>query len=131
MKFRMSRLAPQWRTKTKFRSEKTTVDGVTFDSKAEAEYFCYLKLLLKAHEVKKFNTQVPYELVPAYERKGKKIRAMVYKADFVVDYADGHTEVVDVKGVQTKEYLLKRKLLLYQHPEIDFVEVHKKHKIHI
>ena len=106
----------------KYHARKTTVDGITFDSQKEANYFCELKLLLRSHIVKKFNTQVTFELQPSFERNGEKYRAINYVADFVVEYADGHTEVVDIKGVRTKDYLIKKKLLLYKNPEIDFKE---------
>ena len=67
--------------------------------------------------------QVPFELVPKFKYKGKTIRAMKYIADFVVTYTDGHKEIVDVKGFRTEAYGLKKKLLLSQHPDIDFKEV--------
>lgn len=119
------------RYRSKYKAVKTTVDGITFDSKAEANYFCHLKMLLKGKVVTKFNTQVDFELQPAFRRNGKAVRAITYRADFVVEYADGHTEVVDVKGIATREYLLKRKLLLAKYPQLDFVEVRKGVEVHI
>lgn len=37
-------------------------------------------------------------------------------------YPDGREEIVDTKGYKTKEYLLKRKMLLFRYPEINFIE---------
>ena len=116
--------AKYWPTSlNKFHAVKTTVDGITFDSRKEADYYCYLKTLKRTGEVTGFERQVPYELQPQYIRKGKTVRAIKYVADFVVTYSDGHVEVVDVKGVRTKEYSLKKKLLEYKYPDIDFREV--------
>lgn len=67
--------------------------------------------------------QVPFTLLDGYKRKGKAVRGIKYYADFVVTYVDGHKEVVDVKGVRTDVYKLKKKLLLAKYPEIDFREV--------
>ena len=44
-------------------------------------------------------------------------------ADFVVTYSDGHVEVIDVKGVRTDVYKLKRKMLLFKYPDLIFREV--------
>lgn len=109
---------------SKYNAQKTTVNGITFDSKKEANYYCELMMLQAGGVVKKFDMQVPYELQPGYRnRQGKKIRPIKYLADFVVEFKDGHKEVVDVKGFRTKEYELKKKLLLYKYPEILFKEV--------
>lgn len=52
-----------------------------------------------------------------------KLLAIKYVADFVVHYPDGLQVVVDTKGFRTKDYLLKRKMLLYKYPDILFEEV--------
>lgn len=107
----------------KYRNKKTEIDGITFDSKKEADYYCELKILKMGKVVEQFERQVPFELLPSFKNNGKTIRGIKYIADFVVRYKDGHTEVVDVKGMRTKEYLLKRKLLLYKYPDMIFREV--------
>lgn len=50
-------------------------------------------------------------------KRGKLVqRACFYVADFVyVDNATGETVVEDVKGVRTKDYIIKRKLMLWVH----------------
>lgn len=108
---------------SKYYSKKVKVDGIVFDSKKEADYYCQLRLLQKANIVKEFQMQVPFELQPKYRYKGKLVRAISYIADFVVTYADGKKEVIDVKGYRTKDYRLKKKMLLYKYPEMDFKEV--------
>lgn len=111
------------RTRNKYGNKKTCVDGVVFDSKAEAEYYSQLKIMQRANEVKYFSLQPKFLLQGAFVHRGKSYRAIYYIADFKVIYADGHQEIIDVKGHKTKEYQLKKKLFLSKHPEIIFKEV--------
>lgn len=107
----------------KYHNKKVVIDGITFDSQKEGNYYCELKILKMAGEVKDFARQVVFELQPKFKYEGKTIRAIKYIADFVVDYPDGRRVVVDTKGFRTKDYLLKRKMLLYKYPGIVFKEV--------
>jgi hypothetical protein len=103
---------------TKYNNKKVTVDGQKFDSKKEANRYRELRLLEKAGEIKDLRTQVKFKLIPAQrdEATGKVIeRECSYKADFVYYEEDGETVVEDVKGFRTKEYIIKRKLMLYQY----------------
>jgi len=100
----------------KYLNVKTIVDGRKFDSKLEAKIYNSLKLLKQAGEVDHFECQVPFQI----SVEGKKI--CVYKADFVVTFATGKTEVWDAKGVKTPIYNLKKKLLKATHG-IDIVEI--------
>lgn len=103
---------------TKYNNKKITVDGQIFDSKKEANRYKELRLLEKAGEIKDLRTQVKFKLIPAQrdEATGKVIeRECSYKADFVYYEEDGETVVEDVKGFRTKEYIIKRKLMLYQY----------------
>lgn len=101
---------------TKYNNKKITVAGQIFDSKKEASRYEELRLMEKAGEIKDLRTQVKFKLIPAQrdEATGKVIeRECSYKADFVYE-EDGKTVVEDVKGFRTKEYVIKRKLMLYQ-----------------
>ncbi len=109
--------------RNKYNNRKVTVDGITFDSAKESEYYSQLKMLKKAGVIKDFERQVPYELQPKFKRDGKTVRAIKYIADFVAIYPDSSVEVVDVKGDPTEVYKLKRKMLLYHYPDINFKEV--------
>lgn len=101
---------------SKYKAVKTTVDGITFASKHEAERYCELKLLLKAGAIKDLRFQVPYELQPHFRWNGKTIRAINYVADFVyIDTKTGKEIVEDAKGVRTPEYKLKAKMMLYKY----------------
>lgn len=102
---------------SKYNAQKTTVDGITYDSRKEAQRAQELRLMLKAGIISNLREQVPYELIPAQKNEYGKVieRAVVYKADFVYDDEKGKTVVEDVKGVRTKEFIIKRKLMLYEY----------------
>lgn len=107
----------------KYHNRKVVIDGITFDSQREGDYYCELKMLRMAGEVIDFERQVTFELQPKFKHFGKTERAIKYIADFVVHYKDGRTVVVDVKGDKTDVYRIKRKMLLYKHPDMIFEEV--------
>lgn len=98
--------------RSKYGAKKTKLDGYTFDSRAEAAYYSQLKLLKRAGKIRDFSLQPRYGLVDPYKhpKTGKKVRGVEYVADFLVSHLDGSTEVVDVKGVRTEAYKIKKKL---------------------
>lgn len=108
---------------SKYHSRKITKDGITFDSVREYNRYRELKLLERAGKIEKLNRQVSYTLIPAQyrmvvdpktysERRACIERAVTYKADFTY-WQDGKLVVEDVKGVKTKDYIIKRKLMLH------------------
>lgn len=114
----------------KYKNKKIDVDGIIFDSKREANRYLYLKSLLRAKKITDLELQKKFELIPAqyttykrYGRGGKQLkdgkvcleRAVIYKADFVYKDAAGNVIVEDAKGKRTKDYVIKRKLMLYVH----------------
>lgn len=73
---------------------------------------CELMMKQRAGLITDLREQVRYELIPAQQGE----RSCSYVADFVyVDNASGQTVVEDTKGVRTKDYLIKRKLMLWVH----------------
>ena len=105
----------------KYKNKKTELDGFKFDSEMESHYYLYLKSLQNIGEVVSFEMQPLYILQEGFISKdGQKIRPIQYKADFKVIYADGHEEVIDVKGQMTSEFKLKKKMFLYKYRDIDF-----------
>ena len=96
---------------SKYHNIKTrTSDGVLHDSIKEANRWCELNLLLKAGYIADLQRQVKYQLLPKQDGE----RAVYYVADFV--YTENGKKVVeDVKGMKTKEYRLKKKMMLYFH----------------
>lgn len=102
----------------KYRNVKATVDGITFDSKKEANRYIQLRLLERSGHISDLRCQVKYELIP----KQKDERKAEYIADFV--YSEGGKTIAeDVKGYATAVYKLKRKLFKYKYPDIEFREV--------
>ena len=51
----------------------------------------------------------------AHPQTGRIVRAITYKADFEVIYADGHVEVVDIKGFLTPEFKIKAKMFMFRY----------------
>ena len=87
-----------------------TSDGIKHDSIKEANRWCELKLLERAGKIRHLQRQVKYHLIPKQEGE----REVYYIADFVYQ-EDGKLVVEDVKGKRTKEYIIKRKLMLWIH----------------
>jgi len=127
----------------KFHAKKTVieVDGKphTFDSHAEARYYLQLQQLQRAGEVLTIELQPRFELQPAYWKCcgkvwtipvktcfkcGKKIPktpAIPYTADFRVMYKDGHVEIIDVKGVETRAFVRVKKMFEYRYPNLTLI----------
>ncbi len=104
-------------TRNKYGAKATTVDGVAFDSKAEAQRYLQLKAMEKAGEIVDLKLQVRFPLIPAQDKAGRKEREVVYVADFTYTTRDGVFVVEDTKSgpTKTREYVIKRKLLLWVH----------------
>ena len=113
----------------KYNNRKVYMDGYQFDSAKERRRYIELSLLQKSGKISDLQLQVPFELIPAqYEtferfgKNGKRLKdgkkciekACVYYADFTY-YEDGQLVVEDTKGMRTKDYIIKRKLMLYVH----------------
>lgn len=88
-----------------------SLDG-KFDSQREYERWGELKLLQRAGEISNLQRQVKFRLIPAQKIDGKVVeRECAYIADFVY-VKDGKPVVEDAKGFKTKDYIIKRKLML-------------------
>ena len=99
----------------KYGNRKVIHDGIEFDSVKEAHRYCELKLMQRAGVISDLRLQVSFELIPTQRIDGKLAeKAVNYVADFVYKQ-DGVQVVEDTKGVRTKEYIIKRKLMLYIH----------------
>ncbi|MET3700172.1 uncharacterized protein DUF1064 [Bacillus oleivorans] len=118
--------------------KQTVVDGITFDSQTEAEYYEYLKT---RDDVESIKLQPQYILMDEFkitcsrcdlgyvtsEKTGKIIKcktckgtglrnrqAWTYTADFEVLCHDGRVQVIDVKGFANERFPLVRKMFEYQ-----------------
>jgi hypothetical protein len=98
-------------TPNKYGAEKVTVNGRVFDSAREAKRATQLQWLEQLGEITDLQYQVRYTLVP--KQPGE--RAVEYRADFVYKNKAGDVVVEDAKGVRTKDYVIRRKLMLLVH----------------
>lgn len=119
------------RARAKYGNKKAVIDGITFDSKKEAQRYTELKLLEKAGKITGLQLQREFELIPEQREKTDQIytkgpnkgrfkpgklleRKCSYVADFVYwDLENNCMVVEDAKGMRTKEYIIKRKLMLH------------------
>lgn len=98
---------------SKYGSQKITVDGIEFDSRKEAHRYSELRLMERGGLIQNLQRQVKFELIPSQRYDGKVVeRPCNYVADFVYQ-ENGQTIVEDTKGFRTKDYIIKRKLMLY------------------
>lgn len=112
------------KTNNKYHARKCEFDGELFDSLKEKRRWQELLLLEKAGKISNLRRQVKYTLIPAQReiilRNGRPIqgkiieREVAYRADFVYE-ENGQTVVEDVKGMKTRDYILRRKMMLYFH----------------
>ena len=103
--------------RTKYGNTKVKYDGFTFDSKREKEYYVVYK---GDPEVESVQVHPRYELTPKFTNaEGVKRRAQHYVADFLVTFKDDRPDqVVDVKGVETPMFKLKRTLFEYRYGKV-------------
>lgn len=116
--------------RNKYGSKKVEIDGIVFDSKREAKRWTELKLLERTGHISELRRQVEYVLIPEQRewtneiyqkgrnkgcfKKGKLLeRKCSYFADFVYLDSVGRISVEDTKGMRTKDYIIKRKLMLH------------------
>lgn len=104
---------------TKYRAQKTVIDGITFASKREAVFYVTYRTKEQAGLIRELTLQPKFPLIyddkpilglPAKDgRRGKKL---AFFADFsFVDVDTGKRHIVDVKGVDTPISRLKRALI--------------------
>ena len=86
--------------RSKYEKKKTRIDGHVFDSEKEANYYNELKIRLQAKDIRGFCLQPTFILASG----------LSYKADFIIFNNDGSSEIIDVKGFKTKEYIAKKKV---------------------
>ncbi|OJF97625.1 DUF1064 domain-containing protein [Pararhizobium antarcticum] len=85
--------------KNKFNAKPTIVDGERLDSKAEGRHFAFLKARMKRGEIYALARQPKFPLISGTEFVG------YYTADFAYwDVAEDRFRVIDVKGVETREF---------------------------
>lgn len=103
---------------SKYHAIRTTLNGTTYASKAEADVGAILELALQRGAIKSLTHQPKYELIP-------KPNKITYIADFLVTFNDGHSEIWDVKGMETAVFKLKHKLFKHFYPKETLVLIKK------
>ena len=100
---------------SKYKNVKCEYNGLKFDSQKEFRHYLYLKNLEEKGTIKDLKLQVKFP----FEIENKKI--FTYIADFTY-YDEFGYHIVDVKGVQTPVFKLKKKLIEAQYKkEIEIV----------
>lgn len=97
---------------SKYNAKKETIDGIRFDSALEGKYYLHLKELQAKGEVTRFETQPRFTLQEGFvDAFGFKHEPIKYVGDFLVYYpGDKAPKVIDVKGMTTSVFSIKRKL---------------------
>lgn len=99
---------------SKYNAKKVEIDGIKFDSKAEGEYYLHLKQQVAERQILGFERQKRMLLQEGFNVEGVegKIRPIFYVVDFIVTENDGTVTYIDVKGVETDVFKLKKKLFM-------------------
>lgn len=99
--------------RSKYGAIRTTIDGIQFASKKEANRYVVLKRQEKEGYILDLKLQPEWKFPGVFTDKG---RAYKYRADFsYIDRASGKLIIEDAKGMRTETYKLKRALMKYFH----------------
>ena len=99
----------------KYHNKKVIIDGIKFDSQKEGQYYLKLKMLEKAGKIRDLRLQVPFVVLETFKVDDRTYRKTKYIADFTYFDDKDKLHVVDVKGFRTKEYELKKKLMVWKY----------------
>lgn len=102
------------KSRSKYNAQKIWVDGILFDSKAEADYYCQLKLLLRAGEITGYCRQARFLITEGVNGE----RGTEYVTDFIIFYPNGNYQIVDVKGKETDVFKIKEKAFREKYPKL-------------
>ena len=106
------------KAKSKYGAKKCEVDGYIFDSVMEAKFYVHLKLEKQNGNVVAYELQPKYILQESFKKDGKTVRAIAYISDFLVTYKDGSKIVYDVKGRETADFKLKKKMFDFRYRDL-------------
>jgi hypothetical protein len=104
----------------KYGAKKTEFNGRKYDSKFEAGVAEELYLRQQAGEIVAVEPQYKIE-VWCYRSDGSPAFKVSHKVDFRIELPDGSFELIEAKGVETPDYIWRRKFLehiwLPEHPD--------------
>lgn len=93
---------------SKYHAIRTTVEGITFDSKAEAHRYEQLRMCERGGLISQLERQTKFVLIP----KSEHGREICYRDDFTYyDIEKKQWVYEDVKGFKTPVYKLKKRML--------------------
>lgn len=105
----------------KYNAKPTDLDGLHFDSKAEAQRYRDLVLCQRAGAITNLEVHPRFVLQRAFhDNQGEHQRAITYEADFSY-FEQGNPRLIveDVKGFENQAWKIKRKLFLFHYPEYE------------
>lgn len=109
----------------KYHANKTTIDGITYDSAKEGQRYQQLLLLQRAGQISDLKRQVRFELQAGFVGlNGKWVRPIYYVADAEY-WEQGKHVIEDTKSPATrkiKSYLIKKKMFENKYRDIEFRE---------
>lgn len=103
----------------KVNHETVTINGITFDSMAEADRYRVLRVMEKTGKISGLECHPRWEIIPPQKIEGhRNFQAAHYTADFKYYDQEGNLIVEDVKSTYTRtleDYKLRRKLMMLVH----------------
>lgn len=113
----------------KYGAKRTEFKGKMYDSKFEASLAEHLELLLKANEIKDYDTQFKLT-VNVYNSNGDVVATKSHKVDFRVWNNDGSYSLVEAKGRETDDYKWRKDIVvatwLSEHLDYDYQVIKQK-----
>lgn len=98
-----------------------TYKGIVYDSAMEMRYFRdVIEPLVASGYIKHYERQKKYVLQDSFKHNNNTILAIVYVADYYIEYENGYKEVIDIKGMPDSVAKLKRKLFWSKYPDIEY-----------
>lgn len=108
-------------TQSKYKNKKKNVDGIDFHSGDEADFYSWLKMLVRVKDVLAFEKQVKFELfawAPKAERKKMPFYMLV---DFLVTIPSGEKQCWEYKGFETREWKIKKSVFVANYPTMKYM----------
>lgn len=106
--------------RTKYNNVRTNYDGYNYPSKLEARQAAELDLLLRAKQIKGWERQYKVEF-DCLRTDGTPTNLGSHKVDFRVEELDGSFTLIETKGRETADYMLRKRMLeklwLPEHPD--------------
>lgn len=100
---------------------KRTFDNIVFDSEMEMKFYRDVVLPYSdSGQITYYELQKKYDLQPAFKYNDIKQQAIRYVADFYLEYSDGKSVIIDIKGHADPVAKLKRKMFWYKYPDTDY-----------